>query len=93
MRRNTSRRDKDRARLRAAGAPCHICGRPIDYTLPYRNEDGTVNPASFVADHVKAWARGGPDTIDNKLPAHAGCNSAKSDKPHANIIRNSGTLG
>ena len=91
--RNTVRRDRHRASLAKLEAPCHICGKPIDYSLPYRLPDGTVNPWSFVADHVNAYARGGPDTIENKLAAHAHCNSRKSDKPHANIIRTSGVLG
>ena len=25
---------KLKARLRAEGRPCHICGQPIDYSLP-----------------------------------------------------------
>lgn len=92
-RRNTQQRDRDRELLARIGAPCHICGKPIDYTLPYRYPDGTVNPASFVADHVHAYARGGADRIENKRPAHARCNSAKGDRPHAAILRTSGVLG
>lgn len=93
MKRNTQQRDRDRARLARLAAPCHICGRPIDYTLPYRLPDGTVNPDSFVADHVQAWARGGADCLSNKAAAHARCNSVKSDKPHADILRTSGVIG
>lgn len=44
---------KLKARLRAEGRPCHICGQPIDYSLP----PGT--PWSFEADHVVPRARGG----------------------------------
>ena len=91
--RNTSQRDRDRRALVKLGAPCHICGRPIDYTLRYRNPDGTVNPDSWVADHVSPLARGGADSVTNKKAAHARCNSAKSDKAHANIVRTSGVLG
>lgn len=91
--RSSAQRDKDRAALAKAGASCHICGRAIDYTIPYRRPDGTVNPDSFVADHVVAYARGGADHIGNKRAAHARCNSHKSDRPHADIIRTSGVLG
>ena len=90
--RNTSIRDRDRAALKKAGAPCHICGGRIDYDLPYRNPDYSVNGDAFVADHVVAYARGGADNIDNKRAAHARCNSAKSDKTHADILRTSGSL-
>ena len=43
---------KLRARLRAEGRPCHICGMPIDYSLP------PGDPWSFEADHVNPRARG-----------------------------------
>ena len=92
LRRNSSQRDRDRAALAKAGAPCHICGRPIDYALPYRKPDGTVNGDAFVADHVVAYAKGGADRLHNKRAAHARCNSAKSDKTHADILRTSGSL-
>ena len=92
MKRNSATRDRHREQLARAEAPCHICGKPIDYTIPYRNPDQTVNPLAFVADHVEPYAHGGPDTLSNKRAAHAGCNSAKSDKPHANILRRSGAL-
>ena len=93
MKRSTRRRDLHRAMLAKAQAPCHICGKPIDYALPYRLPDGTVNPWSFVADHVDALVHSGNDTLSNKLAAHAHCNSRKSDRPHAAIIRTSGVLG
>ena len=86
MRRNTTQRDRDRARLRKLGAPCHICGKPIDYALRW------PDPMSFVADHVHALVHGGADDMTNKRAAHAACNGAKSDKPHADIIRRSRVL-
>lgn len=86
MSRNTTQRDRDRERLRKLGAPCHICGKPIDYGLRW------PDPDCFVADHVTALARGGGDTIGNKLAAHNRCNLAKHAKPHANILRRSGAL-
>ena len=85
--RNTARRFADRARLAKLKAPCHICGRPIDYALRW------PDPQCFVADHVKPLARGGADRIGNKLPAHKLCNERKSDKDFApGIIRRSGAL-
>ena len=35
---NGNARRKLRARLRAEGRPCHICGMPIDYGLPAGDE-------------------------------------------------------
>jgi len=84
--RDTTQRFKDRARLAKLKAPCHICGKPIDYTLKW------PDPACFVADHVAPLARGGADTIANKLPAHKLCNERKGAKAHADIIRRSGAL-
>ena len=93
VKRNTAQRDKDRRLIAKAGAPCHICGQPIDYSLPYRQHDGTVNPGAFVVDHVVPLANGGADNLSNKAASHSACNSMKSDKPHANILRRSGVLG
>ena len=85
--RPTTQRNRDRERLRRTGAPCHICGLPIDYSLKW------PDPQSFVADHVQALARGGDDRITNKLAAHKVCNERKSTKTHAaGIIRRSGAL-
>lgn len=84
--RNTSQRDRDRARLRAAKANCHICGEPINYELAW------PDPMCFVADHVKAWSRGGADNLTNKRAAHNLCNSKKRARDHAPIVRRSGSL-
>lgn len=62
-----------RQRCLATGAPCCLCGRPIDYGLPYRDPvTGRVNVWSASAHHVAALARGG-DPYDI-LPAHLKCN-------------------
>lgn len=63
---------KLKARLRAEGRPCHICGQPIDYSLP----PGT--PLSFEVDHVNPRARGGAayDYV-NLDAAHRICNQRK----------------
>ena len=86
VRRDTMQRFKDRARLARLKAPCHVCGKPIDYSLRW------PDPMCFVADHVVPLARGGADDMSNKLPCHASCNASKGAKPHANIIRRSGAL-
>lgn len=64
MRRNTSKRDRHRAIIAKTGAPCALCGEPIDYSLRY------PDPDSFVVDHVIPVARGGPDALANKQAAH-----------------------
>ena len=35
---------------------------------------------AYVVDHILPLSAGGPDTIDNKQPAHRVCNRQKSDK-------------
>lgn len=73
--RNGSRRRKLRARLRAQGLPCAICGRPIDYDLP------AGDPLSFEADEIVPVSLGG-DELDwaNLQPAHRICNQRKGNR-------------
>lgn len=61
---STTVRDRARARIAKGEPPCHICGKPIDYTL--RSPD----PMSFEVDHVVATARGGEDALSNYKAAH-----------------------
>ena len=84
--RSTTRRDKDRATIKRGRPDCHICGKPIDYTLPY------LDPGEFVVDHVVPLARGGADHISNKKAAHRSCNSKKRAREYAPIIRRSRSL-
>jgi len=84
--RHTTTRDRHRATIRQGEPPCAICGQPIDYTLRY------PDPMCYVADHIIPLVHGGPDTIANKQPAHRRCNSIKSDRKNAPIIRRSGAL-
>ena len=73
-----------RARFKAMGLPCHICGREIDYSLPY------LDPMSFVVDEIKPiskWKQFGydsPEAVardpDNLAPAHRICNAQKGAK-------------
>lgn len=80
--RNTQTRDKDRHTI-AEGLPpspfgyhppCYHCGQPIDYEAHHHD------PLSFQVDHIHPIAAGGPDTLDNKVPSHRGCNMSKSAK-------------
>lgn len=84
--RNTTQRDRDRARIKATRANCHICGETIDYSLPH------LDPRAFVVDHVVPLTKGGPDTLANKAAAHRECNSKKRARLVAPIIRRSGSL-
>lgn len=84
MARNTTIRDRHRRIIKVKRLPCAICGQPIDYSLPY------LHPMEFVADHIIPDAKGGPDTLDNKQPAHRRCNRDKSDAidyvPNASVV-------
>ena len=86
MKRNSHQQAKLRARVAATKAACHICGLPIDYTLPH------TEPKSFVIDHVIPLAKGGSDDITNIRAAHRDCNSTKRARHYAPIIRRSGAL-
>lgn len=92
VRRNSAQQERNRRYARKGHPACHICGRAIDYTIPYRNADGTVNPEAFVADHVRALAKGGAHTTANVKAAHAGCNNKKRARDVAPIVRRSGSL-
>jgi len=84
--RNTALRDRHRFLLRRVEAPCHICGRPIDYGLPH------MDPGEFVVDHVIPLSRGGTDTIDNKAAAHRACNGTKGGSAQPLQLKRSGSL-
>ena len=83
-RQNGNLRDKHRQRLKAMGLPCHICGREIDYSLPY------LDPGAFVIDEIKPiskWkqfgyssAREAAEDWNNLAPAHRRCNALKGAK-------------
>ena len=88
---NGSRRDKIRDRWKAIGAPCWICGKPIDYSLGMVTVNGKrrPHPMSFVVDEVVPVSRyreGGFDsaaqaatTFENTRPAHWICNARRGD--------------
>ena len=63
-----------RKQAQMMGAPCHICGLPINYDLK------PPNPWSFTMDHIIPISKGGPTTQENLAAAHRKCNRAKGDK-------------
>lgn len=86
---NGSLRRKHRARFRAMGAPCGICGGrlgPIHYDEP----SDARHPLSFVIDEIKPvsrWRQFGYDSPeaaaqdwDNLQAAHYACNAAKGNR-------------
>lgn len=81
---NYRQREKIRARLKAIGEPCAICGKPIDYDLDWwiDPKDGKRkrHPLSFEYDHITPHANGGDNTFSNAQPAHRICNQRKSNK-------------
>ena len=87
VRRNTTQQARYRARHRATGSACAICGEPINYELRW------PDPRCFVVDHIVPIAKGGPHTFENTQPAHADCNSKKRARIVAPIVRRSGSLG
>ena len=90
---NGARRRKIRDRWKAIGAPCGICGKPIDYSLGYITDPVTgkrrPHPMSFVVDEicpVSKWREGGfssameaATTFSNTRPAHYSCNARRGD--------------
>lgn len=90
----SGKRRKYQQRFRAMQAPCAICGRPIDYDLPYYFTDAKgkrhVNMLAFVIDEkapVSKWRQHGytsaaaaADDFENLRPAHAICNAMRGNK-------------
>ena len=82
---NGNLRRKNRARIKARGEPCYLCGRPIDYS---RND--TTDPYSWVIDEVipvSRWREFGylspravAEDFSNLRAAHRICNARKSNK-------------
>ena len=84
--RNTTQRDRLRRTIARSKPACHICGEPIDYTLPH------LDPGAFVIDHVMPLDKGGSDTLGNVKAAHRSCNSKKRARIVAPIVRRSRSL-
>ena len=79
---NRNARNALRRRVAAMGAPCHLCGQPIDYSLP------AGHPLSFELDELIPLAALPPEqraaaAIDprNVAPAHRICNERRGAKP------------
>lgn len=73
---NGNARRKLLAWLRAQGRPCHICGMPIDYSLP------AGHPMSFECDELVPVSKGGsPYDRANVDAAHRICNERRGAAP------------
>lgn len=68
-----AKRDALKRQGMARDTPCHLCGKPIDYTLDFKH------PMSFTADHLAPVATGGSMT-GQLAPAHRSCNSRRGTK-------------
>ena len=89
---NGTLRNKHRARLRALGLPCAICGGPIHYGEP----SDSAHPLSFVIDErlpVSRFAEFGYSSREeaaqdwnNLQPAHYICNLRKKNKTSQELI-------
>ena len=69
-----------RARDKAAGTPCRICGQPIKWDAHDPNADDAPS-----VDHIRSW-RDHPDLrLDptNLATVHQACNRAKGARPQA----------
>lgn len=72
---NGAARSKVRAWLKAQANPCHICGRPIDYSLP------AGHPMSFEVDEIVPVSKGGsPFDRGNVAAAHRICNQKRGNR-------------
>lgn len=76
----TARRDALKRKSRKTNAPCHLCGKAIDYGLPYKHA------MSFTADHVDAVGTGG-HMLGELRPAHRSCNSRRGKKPLSTALK------
>ena len=98
---NGSARRKIRERWKAIGAPCALCGKPIDYSLGFIIDGGTgkkiPHPMMFVVDEiipVSRWREGGFEspqqaalTFSNTQPAHYICNARKGNGKRRKTVR------
>lgn len=76
----TKKRDALKRQCKANNKPCALCGKPIDYTLPY------THAMSFTADHIEAIANGGK-MLGPLQPAHRSCNSRKGANQAVKEVR------
>ena len=90
---NGAARRAIRDRWKSIGAPCALCGKPIDYSLGFivdpRTGKKRIHPMAFVVDEivpVSRYREGGFDspeqaalTFSNTQPAHWICNARKGN--------------
>lgn len=91
---NGNKRRKHRARFKALGLPCAICGRPIHYDEPSNSD----HPLSFVIDEiipVSRWQQFGYSSPqeaaqdwNNLQPCHYLCNARKGNKLNFDLQNN-----
>ena len=79
------KRDQLRKRVASLGLPCHICGRPIDYSLTtyIDPKDGKRkrHPLSYELDEIVPISKGGSHVDpENVAPAHRICNQRRGNK-------------
>ena len=73
-------------RDKAANAPCHLCGMPIDYELP------SGDPMSWEPDHIRPVAAIDDGdlytqlSLDNLAPSHRICNQQAGAKRTRNHL-------
>lgn len=86
---NGALRRKHRARLKAMGAPCGICGGLLG-SIHYDEPSDAAHPLSFVVDEIRPVARwrefgyasprAAAEDWDNLQAAHYWCNAQKGCK-------------
>ena len=71
-----------RRRVAAMGLPCHLCGQPIDYSLPAGHplsfELDEIVPLASLPKEAHAYAAIDPNNV---APAHRICNERRGAKP------------
>lgn len=78
--RRSYRRDVLWRRVKAMGAPCHICGLPIDPAIK------AGHPLSFELDEIVPVSKGGrADVIENVASSHRCCNQWRGNKPMSRV--------
>ena len=79
---NRSARNALRRRVASMGLPCHLCGGPIDYSLPAGNplsyELDELIPLAALPEEQRAAAAINPNNV---APAHRICNERRGAKP------------
>jgi hypothetical protein len=72
------KREALKRQSRRNNSPCHLCGKPFDFELPY------AHAMAFTADHLDPVGNGGSMT-GALAPAHCrrSCNSRRGKKPLA----------